>query len=240
MPVRGSINAAGYDCFAARETRIARGTTVAVPLGFSISPSAGVYMRLAETSSWPYEKTMFFLRAGVIDPDFRGPVAALVTYLGPEDFGYINHHERVCQMVPTCFRGDPFHVCHSLPGSGRGENAGYSRFEQNPTGTRCYGCRIHRRPGARGQPDGVRAEPVHEEEEWVPGCAPNELYTLPHEQPGGEEPPAEQQPIPEGNEVEGTRTEEAAATGQPEVQGQEPHRVIPLPGSMEGGSHPPL
>ena len=235
MPVRGSINAAGYDCFAAKETRIARGTTMAVPLGFRISPSAGVYMRLAETSSWPCQKAMFLLRAGVIDPDHRGPVVALVTYLGPEDFGYINQNERVCQMVPTCFRGDPFHVCQSLPSSGRGENAGYTRVQQNAD---TNGHRRNQRPSAaRGQPDGVRARPISGEEEWVAGCGPNELYTPRHYEPS-----SEQKAIPEGKEPQEAGDQGAAdlaATEQPEAKGQElpPHYPV---GSMEGGSYPPL
>ena len=193
MPVRGSINAAGYDCFAARETRIARGTTVAVPLGFRISPSAGVYMQLVETSSWPMQKPMFILRAGAVDPDYRGSVVALMTYLGPEEFGYIDKHERVCQMIPTCFRGDPFHVCNSLPSSGRGENAGFARLQKNTDGGcnqknpdgGCNGCRrmsrdqMATRP--RGQPDGTRARAVPDEDEWAEGFAPPSspsAYTL--------------------------------------------------------------
>ena len=173
MPRKGSTNAAGYDCFAARATRIARGSTVAVPLGFRISPSTGVYIRLAETSSWPCQRPMFLLRAGVVDPDYRGQVVALITYMGQEEFGYIDKHERVCQMVPTCFRGDPFHVCYELPGSGRGDRAGYTRFECNQTNCREMQRDEQSRGGdrrptaARGQPDGVRTLQQAREEAWV-------------------------------------------------------------------------
>ena len=240
MPVRGSINAAGYDCFAAKETRIARGTTLAIPLGFRIAPSAGVYMRLAETSSWACQKPMFLLRAGVIDPDHRGPVVALVTYLGPKDFGYIDKHERVCQMVPTCFRGDPFHVCQSLPSSGRGENAGYLR-QQNTDRDR----RNQRPAMARGQPDGVRARPGSEEEEWVAGCGPNELYTPRHYEPTPEQKdiPECKDCIPEGKEPQeaGDKTAADPATEeQPEVNGQELPPVAREDAHRVYGSAPPF
>merc|ERR1711951_330935 len=115
------------DCFAVKEVRIAKGQTGEVSLGFQLAPTGGVYCRLAETSTWAQQKPMFLLRAGVIDPDFRGQVSALITYLGPNEFGYINKGERVCQLIPTCFRCDPFHVCTTLPKSGRGNSAGYAR-----------------------------------------------------------------------------------------------------------------
>ena len=172
---------------------------------------------------------MFILRAGVIDPDHRGPVVALVTYLGPEDFGYIDKHERVCQMIPTCFRGDPFHVCHSLPRSGRGENAGYTRV--------AYGGQRGQGPaGARGQPDGVRARPRPNEEdpEWERGCGPNDgFYTLPYKG-SNDEPLEKQATIPESEEVRDEGTADAAATAQPAA-----NPAYPV-GSLEGGSAPPL
>ena len=160
MPVRGSINAAGYDCFAVKEVRIAKGQTGEVSLGFQLAPTGGVYCRLAETSTWAQQKPMFLLRAGVIDPDFRGQVSALITYLGPNEFGYINKGERVCQLIPTCFRCDPFHVCTTLPKSGRGNSAGYARAME----------RAAAMPN-RERPEGGRALPDFMEADWVPMAA---------------------------------------------------------------------
>ena len=173
MPVRGSINAAGYDCFALKEFRIAKGQTAAVSLGFHLAPSGGVYCRLAETSSWPYEKPMFLLRAGVIDPDYRGQVSALITYLGPDEFGYINKGERVCQLIPTCFRCDPFHVCSTLPRSGRGASAGYTRFLDEDTV-------LSDRDGrpVRGRPDGTMGVPDYMEADWIPMPVPEDQRSL--------------------------------------------------------------
>ena len=164
MPVRGSINAAGYDCFAYRDIRIGRGLTAAVNLGFSLAPSAGVYCRLAETGSWAMERPMFILRAGVIDPDYRGPVVALVTYMGPEEWGYINKGERICQLVPTCFRGDPFHALSALPRTGRGVSGGYQRYLDETA------IDLRRERGPRAQPEGGQEVAMDREANWKPMC----------------------------------------------------------------------
>jgi dUTPase len=128
MPVRGSINAAGHDTFARLAMRIPRYTTMAVPLGFKVLPATGLYMRLAETSSWACSHPMYILRAGVVDPDFRGEVCAMLTYIGIDEFGYINKGDRIAMMVGTFFRADPFHGVRELPRSGRGEKAGFHKY----------------------------------------------------------------------------------------------------------------
>ena len=46
-------------------------------------------MRMAETSTWAVTHPGYFLRAGVIDPDYWGEVTALITFIGPEDEGLI-------------------------------------------------------------------------------------------------------------------------------------------------------
>ena len=248
MPVQGNGRAAGYDCFAAKETRIPRGNTVAVPLGFSISPPEGVYMRLAETSSWPCQKPLFLLRAGVVDPDYEGQVVALITYLGPEDFGYVDKHERVCQMIPTCFRADPFHACYDIARSGRGQRAGFSRFvsEADTDSSR----RVWRQ-ASRGQPDGRRSLAGVREEEWAPGCAPNELWTPRVYHPSPEQYAQQGErtvvfhPSPERDGQQGERTE-VRESDSPKYQPPEspesqlPKEDVPRRRPDLGGSHPPL
>ena len=125
LPLRSSVRAAAVDCYARTSVRIATGTTGAVPLGFELAPASGTYAQLQEISTMPVLKPHLLLRAGVIDPDFRGEVHALFTYLGKEDFAYIEKGERVAQMVSTCFLTSPFHLVARLPYSGRGRTAGY-------------------------------------------------------------------------------------------------------------------
>ena len=131
-PVRSTIQAAGHDCFARRSITITKGTTAAIPLGFALAPSFGTYARLAETSRGSAEHPGLLLRSGVVDPDFRGEIAALVTYLGPQEEWTIPKGERVCQMVAQYFLSAPYQIVRSLPRTGRGRNAGYQNFINCP------------------------------------------------------------------------------------------------------------
>ena len=134
-PVRSSIQAAGHDCFARKRITIKKGTTGAIPLGFALAPSFGTYARLAETSTWPAEHPGLLLRSRVVEPDFRGEIAALVTYLGLHEECTIPTGDRVCQMVAQYFLSAPYQVVRSLPRTGRGRYAGYQNFINNPEST---------------------------------------------------------------------------------------------------------
>ena len=163
MPVRGSRGAVGYDCFALKEVRIPRGETAAVPLGFQMAPAYGQFARLAETSSWPFEKPGLILRSGILDPDYRGNIAALFTYLGEEDFGYVDAGERCAQLVFSCFRCAPWHSVVSIDRSDRGMSAGFVRhLAPGPDG----GIPVNAK---RGRGDGGRDAAYGEESQWRSG-----------------------------------------------------------------------
>ena len=98
---------------------------------------------------------------------------------------------------------------------------------------------------ARGQPDGVRARPGSEEEEWVAGCGPNELYTPRHYEPTPEQKdiPECKDCIPEGKEPQeaGDKTAADPATEeQPEANGQELPPVAREDAHRVYGSAPPF
>jgi dUTPase len=149
-PVRSSIQAAGHDCFARTNSVIRKGTTGAIPLGFSMAPSYGTYARLAETSTWPVQHPGLVLRAGVVDPDFRGELAALVTYLGPEEEWNVRAGDRICQLVAQYFLSAPYQIVRTLPRTGRGRKAGYQQF-------------INKLPA---MPGGVGEDLIHQQEDW--------------------------------------------------------------------------
>ena len=148
LPVKGSAQAAGYDVFARCQVRIPVGQTMPIPLGFSLCPGPGTYAQVKETSSWAMEQPDMFLRAGVIDPDYHDEVCALITYTGPEEFGYIDKGEKVGQLVGVCFRADPFQCVSKLPDTGRGVRAGFKRTLTESS----YGQEGGR--GSRGSRDG--------------------------------------------------------------------------------------
>ena len=127
MPVQEYRRSVGYDCFAYKEVRIPRGETAAVPLGFQMAPAFGQFARLAETSSWPFQNPGLILRSGILDPDYQGQVAALFTYVGEEEFGYVDKGARCVQIYFSCFRCAPWHSIASLDRSDRGTSAGFIR-----------------------------------------------------------------------------------------------------------------
>ena len=124
MPERGSRETAGWDCYAKEKVIIPKGTTGIIPIRFAITLSQGTYMRMAETSTWAITQPGYFLRVGVIDPDYQGEVTALITFIVPEDEGVIEKGDRVAQLIGELFRADPFNCIFNLPSSGRGKSAG--------------------------------------------------------------------------------------------------------------------
>ena len=60
------------------------------PFGFELAPAAGTYAQLHKIASWTVLNPNLLLRAGVIDPDFRGEVHALFTCTGQEEFGSVD------------------------------------------------------------------------------------------------------------------------------------------------------
>ena len=118
-----------FDCYAKKKVTIPKGTTGIIPIRYAITPSQGTYIRLAETSTWAITHLGYLLRAGVIDPDYRGEVTALITFIRPEDEGVIEKGDRVAQLIGELFRADPFHCIYNLPSSGRGKSAGFKQRE---------------------------------------------------------------------------------------------------------------
>ena len=153
MPVKGYQQSVGYDCFAYREVRIPRGETAAVPLGFQMKPAFGQFARLDETSSWPFQKPGLIMRSGVLDPDYKGQIAALFTNVGDDDFVYVDKGERCAQIIFSCFRCAPWHSIASLDQSDRGTSAGFVKhLVPGPHG----GIPVNARPVSvkRGRGDG--------------------------------------------------------------------------------------
>ena len=159
MPSKEFPHSAGYDVFAFKEVRVPRGETVAVPLGFQMAPACGQAARLAETSSWPFQKPDLVLRAGVLDPDYRGQVAAIFTNIGNQDYVYVDKGERVAQVIFSCFRCAPWQPIARLPKSVRGTYAGFQRWGG--------GERISSSRGGRGQGDGGVERRHPDESDWV-------------------------------------------------------------------------
>lgn len=108
MPHRATPGSIGYDVYADlpvgwtsdgtnHAVRICAGERVLVPLGFSMQPPAGCYGRLAPRSGLAFKKGVDIM-AGVVDPDYRGIVHALVINLGHNPV-VIEHGEAIAQLI---------------------------------------------------------------------------------------------------------------------------------------------
>lgn len=96
----GSIQSIGVDVKAylpSGPVTIKGGSRVAIPLGFAIEIPEGYYGRLAPRSGLAYKFGIDVL-AGVIDPDFRGEVKAILLNTGFENF-VVHTGDRVAQMI---------------------------------------------------------------------------------------------------------------------------------------------
>lgn len=171
MPVQEYRRSVGYDCFAYKEVRIPRGETAAVPLGFQMVPASGQFARLAETSSWPFQNPGLILRSGVLDPDYQGQVAALFTYVGEEEFGYVDKGARCAQIYFSCFRCAPWHSIASIDRSDRGTSAGFVRHLA-PRGDGGIPVNAKRGRGDGGQEQQTRAT----ETQWRSGQGQAEVH----------------------------------------------------------------
>lgn len=102
VPIRATPGSIGYDVFACLPSYTngiivpVRGRKL-IPLGFSMHPPAGTYGRLAPRSGLAHKQGIHVM-AGVIDPDYRGEVHALLLNTGDQPV-YIKHGDRVAQLI---------------------------------------------------------------------------------------------------------------------------------------------
>lgn len=97
LPTRGSELAVGYDLSASAETVIpARGKGL-VQTGLKMKIPAGHYGRIAPRSGLALNH-FIDVGAGVIDPDYRGPVGIVLFNHGEKDF-HVKVGDRVAQLI---------------------------------------------------------------------------------------------------------------------------------------------
>lgn len=97
MPTRGTANAAGFDLYAAQDQVITGKCAVVnkIPLDIKIALPRGTYGRIAGRSGIAFMHGANVL-AGVIDADYRGEVAVLMTSVF--DFA-IKKGDRIAQLI---------------------------------------------------------------------------------------------------------------------------------------------
>jgi len=99
LPSRCSIHAAGYDLFAAYDETVPANGKQLIKTDISVAIPSGHYGRIAPRSSLAW-RNHIDTGAGVIDEDYRGPVAIILFNHSNEDF-QVNRGDRVAQLIVT-------------------------------------------------------------------------------------------------------------------------------------------
>jgi dUTP pyrophosphatase len=99
IPVRGSVESAGYDIYACLQEPIIikPHNRASIPTEISISIPTGYYGRIASRSGLSFKKGIE-TGAGIIDSDYLGKISVLLH--NHSDIGYIiNNNDRIAQII---------------------------------------------------------------------------------------------------------------------------------------------
>jgi len=97
MPIRETVDSAGYDLFSAENVTILPNTLHAVDLGIAIALEKGTYGQIYMRSSLAKQHSLFAM-AGVIDADYRGTVKVLVYNMSPSNY-VVKTGAKIAQLV---------------------------------------------------------------------------------------------------------------------------------------------
>lgn len=96
-PTKGSMNAAGFDLYAAQTQIIQPRCRALVLTDLALQIPLGLYGRLAPRSGLAWLRGID-ISAGVVDPDFTGNVGVLMVNNGNEPF-VVNIYDKICQII---------------------------------------------------------------------------------------------------------------------------------------------
>lgn len=129
FPIRASERAVGYDLFAYYKTETGRPNKILispqatrlVPTGLVVVPPDGYSIFVAPRSGLAIDRTLTVLNApGVIDPDYRGELMVML-YNGGHVSQYVEHGQRVGQMILLPFKPFDFYEVKELDKTERGD-----------------------------------------------------------------------------------------------------------------------
>ena len=97
LPTRATNGSSGYDVYSATDTTVPAGASCLVPTDMTFQPPPGTYGQLLSRSGLSV-KSGIDVRAGTIDPDFRGNVMVHLFNSSQEDFT-ITAGDTIAQLV---------------------------------------------------------------------------------------------------------------------------------------------
>lgn len=97
LPRRATAGAAGYDLCSAEKTSVPAGTRKVVKTDLAVAIPVLHYGRIAPRSGLAFKEGLD-VAAGVIDPDYRGPLGLVICNNGTKDFE-IKIGDRIAQLL---------------------------------------------------------------------------------------------------------------------------------------------
>jgi dUTP pyrophosphatase len=121
IPTRATDGSAGYDLYSAVDATIQPHTRCCLPLDITIIPPTGTYGQIFSRSGMS-AKHQVDVRAGTIDPDYRGNISVLLDNTSSTPFT-IRIGDRIAQMVLLNIQTPPVTTVAVLPATNRGDGA---------------------------------------------------------------------------------------------------------------------
>jgi dUTP pyrophosphatase len=122
IPTLGSEGAGAFDCYAYQGVTLYPGEQAKVPLGFRMEVPANHVALLVPRSSTGARGLHLGNVIGVIDPDYRGSVLALLRN-NSNELMMVDRGERVCQMLIVPVWTPTLQVVEELSDTVRGEGS---------------------------------------------------------------------------------------------------------------------
>ena len=128
VPTRSTSGSVGWDVHAVDDVTVECYGSAIIPLGLSIRPPEGTYIRIAERSSFAHRHPGLQLRAGVCDPDYTGELKCIVSYYGPGESFTVEPGDPIAQLIFEQVHTPEMEPVDPLPADGdRLDRAGFNR-----------------------------------------------------------------------------------------------------------------
>lgn len=128
LPLRSTAESAGYDIHAFLLTETGRASkrlipprnVVSIPTGIALRPPHGCAALVCSRSGLALKGVFVANAPGVIDPDYTGEIRILLFNGGFESY-YVEHEQRIAQILVLPLRLFPLLEVASLPDTPRGD-----------------------------------------------------------------------------------------------------------------------
>ena len=129
IPTRGSTHAVGYDLYSADSVIIEPGARTKIDTGVAITPPSGFYGQILSRSGLAANHNIDCL-AGVIDPDYTGPLIVLLQNSGKMAY-HVHKGDKIAQLVFLAMATPQLQIASQLQQTDRA-NQGFGSTDTRP------------------------------------------------------------------------------------------------------------